>query len=71
VNLVAYGPNGRVLIKLVEIRDRRSGGLLYKEPIGIDLKKEKIIRGSELIDLISSAISNLVGIAEIPTRISP
>jgi superfamily II DNA or RNA helicase len=66
VNLVAYGPNGRVLIKLVEIRDRRSWGLLYKEPIGIDLKKKKIIRGSELIDLISSAISNLVGIAEIP-----
>jgi len=66
VNLVAYGPNGRVVIELVEIKDKRSGSLLYKEPVGIDLKDEKILRGSKLINLISSAISNLVGVAEIP-----
>jgi superfamily II DNA or RNA helicase len=64
VDLVAYGPNGKVIIELVEIKDRNRGDLLYKEPIGIDLKNSEILRGSKLVDLVSSALSNLIGITE-------
>jgi superfamily II DNA or RNA helicase len=66
VDLVAYGPSRELIIELVEIKDRKSGKLLYKEPVGIDLKSGEVLRGSKLLDLVSSAISNLIGVAELP-----
>ncbi|MEM1574083.1 MAG: helicase-related protein [Candidatus Methanomethylicaceae archaeon] len=64
--LVAYGEN-EILISLmpVLIKDRRDGSILYSEIIGIDITQGGIFRGSALMNIISQALLNCLGVIEL------
>lgn len=64
-SLVAYGSSQDTCSLIpVQVRDRRDGTVLYKELLGIDVSKEKIYRGPDLLALICEAVSNVFGIIE-------
>ena len=63
--LVAQGSNRRVALTPIMVRERQSGETIYRELIGIDLESGEVLRGSMLLDLLSMAISNCLGVTEL------
>jgi superfamily II DNA or RNA helicase len=65
VYLVAYGDTeGLMFLLPAEIRERATGTLLYRELIGMYKGTGRILRGSMLLQTVSSAISNCLGPSE-------
>ena len=63
--MVSYGETeGTIALLSIQIRDKRDKTLLYSEPIGIHLESGKIFRGSDLLNLVSQAISKCLGAME-------
>ncbi|MEM4676733.1 MAG: helicase-related protein [Candidatus Korarchaeota archaeon] len=71
--IVAYGEY-EALISLIPISvtDRRDGSLLYADLIGVytthDNTHDSILRGFSLIDAISQAISNCIGVEKLDNK---
>ena len=64
VSLIAYGNAERVVALLpVQVVDKKTNIVLYRELIGID-ENGKIFRGSELLKLVSQAISGCLGVED-------
>jgi len=64
VSLIAYGNAERVVALLpVQVVDKKTNIVLYRELIGID-ENSKIFRGSELLKLVSQAISGCLGVED-------
>lgn len=48
----------------VTVKDKRDGSVLYIDVIGIDASRGKILRGASLLNAISRALSNCIGVEE-------
>jgi superfamily II DNA or RNA helicase len=65
VNLAAYGDKPCTIILLpVEVKNRRSGITVYREVIGVDNERKEILRGSQLFEILSRALTNCIGVSE-------
>jgi superfamily II DNA or RNA helicase len=65
IGLVAYGGlEGRLIILPIQVKDKKSGIILYKELIGVHLDRSEIFRGAKLFNLISQALSHCLGVVE-------
>ncbi len=65
ISLVAYGDVERVVALLpVQVVDKKTGSVLYKELIGVDVENGEIFRGSKLLKLLSQAISGCLGVED-------
>lgn len=62
VSLVAYGGEQELVLLPVQVADRKSGRLLYRELIGLDLGSGAVLRGSSLLDTVSKALSYCIGV---------
>jgi len=64
ISLVAYGDVERVVALLpVQVLDKKTGSVLYKELIGIDTENGEVFRGSKLLKLLQ-AISGCLGVED-------
>ena len=64
LSLVAQGPSRRIVLTPIIIRDKRNGGILFRELLGLDIEKGEVLRGGRLLELISRAILGCLGIPE-------
>jgi len=65
VGLVAYGGvEGIVVLLPVEIKDRKSETVLYRELTGIHIERGEILRGPQLFEILSKALSRCLGVLE-------
>ncbi|MEM2936565.1 MAG: helicase, partial [Candidatus Bathyarchaeia archaeon] len=65
VRLVAYGdPYGTIDLIPIEVRERRSGTVLYRELVGVHRNRSDVFRGSELFRILSQAISRCLGVLD-------
>jgi len=63
VNLVAYGkPESTVIILPVEVKDRKSGVLLYRELVGVRREDNDVLRGEHLLSFLSEVLANCLGL---------
>lgn len=68
--LVAYGEGEdtlalyRVLVKEEKSNEILYSEILYSEPVGVTVPGGKIFRGAKLLETVSEALSNCVGVAE-------
>jgi superfamily II DNA or RNA helicase len=63
VNLVTYGkPESTVIILPVEVKDRKSGVLLYRELVGVRREDNDVLRGERLLSFLSEALANCLGL---------
>ena len=69
VCMVAKGDD-EALISLIpfSLKDRRDGTLLYADIIGVDVIHGKVFRGSSLLNIISEAIDNCLGIEKLDAK---
>jgi hypothetical protein len=69
VCIVAQG-DSEALISLIPvlIRDRRDKSLLYVDIVGADVTHGKLFKGSSLINVVSQAISNCLGIEKLHSK---
>lgn len=66
VSLVAYGvPEDTTVILPVEVRDRKSGLLLYRELVGVEVEKNNVLRGEQLLSFLSEKMANCLGLMEV------
>ena len=65
LTLVAHGPGRGVALTPIIVKERQSDETIYRELIGIDVDNGEVLRGSHLLKLLSSAISNCLGITEL------
>ncbi|MEM0328485.1 MAG: helicase-related protein [Thermoproteota archaeon] len=66
VSLVAYGESEDTTVLLpVEVRDRKSGLLLYRELVGVEVKKKNVLRGEQLLSFLSEKMANCLGLIEV------
>ena len=63
--LVAYGEKeDSIIIFPVELVSRRDGTILYRELIGSSLKDSRILRGPQILNTISQALTSCIGVTE-------
>jgi superfamily II DNA or RNA helicase len=63
--LVAYGEKeDSVILFPVELMSRRDGGVLYRELVGASLKGGGILRGTQMLNVISKALASCIGVTE-------
>jgi superfamily II DNA or RNA helicase len=69
VCIVARGDSEAMLSLLpVSIRDRRDGYFLYADIVGVDINHGKVYRGATLLNIISTAITNCLGVENLDAR---
>jgi superfamily II DNA or RNA helicase len=65
-SLVVYGDiEGIVTLLPIQVKDRKSSTVLYRELIGIHMEHGNILRGSTLLNLLSKALPNCLGVLDI------
>jgi hypothetical protein len=65
IGLVAYGGNEDTLVLFpVDLRDRKSGLTLYRELVGVYAERSEILRGAQLLETLSGALSNCIGMLD-------
>ncbi len=65
ISLVAYGElENTFLILPVEVRDSKSGTLLYRELVGIERENNNVLRGEYLLSLLSKTVANCLGVMD-------
>jgi hypothetical protein len=63
--VVAYGDNeDTVVIFPVTLISRKDGTTIYRELVGASLENEQILRGPQLLNVISQALSSCLGVTE-------
>jgi hypothetical protein len=61
--LVAYGDTEKLLTLIpVQVKDRKTDTLLYRELIGVYPDKGEVVRGSTLLNLLAEALSSCIGV---------
>jgi superfamily II DNA or RNA helicase len=67
--IVARGDSEALVSLLpVSIRDRRDECLLYTDIVGVDINHGKVYRGATLLNIISKAIANCLGVENFDAR---
>jgi len=62
IGFVAYGDvEGIMTLLPVELRDKKSGTILYRELIGVNIESGEIFRGFQLFRILSQALSSCLG----------
>ncbi|MGB9759927.1 MAG: helicase-related protein [Thermoproteota archaeon] len=65
ITLVSYGNvTDKLFLIPVRIREKSSGKVVYRELVGVWKETGTVLRGSKLLETISNAVSNCMGIPE-------
>ena len=65
ITLVSYGNvTDKLFLIPVSIKEKNSGKVIYRELVGVWKETGNILRGSKLLETISNAVSNCMGIPE-------
>jgi len=65
ISIVSYGESEQKLaIVPIRAKDRKTGTILYSEPIGVNLNSGKILRGASLLEAVSQATIGFLGVTE-------
>ena len=63
--VVAYGEKeGTVVIFPVDLTSRRDGLTIYRELVGASLEDGRVLRGTDMLNVISQALSSCIGVTE-------
>lgn len=63
--IIAYGPKkNKIVLIPIEAKDKRDGLVLSRDLIGIDVDNGDIVRGANLLSMLSQALSNCLGVVE-------
>ena len=67
--IVVHGDSEALVSLLpVSIRDRRDKCLLYTDIVGVDINHGRVYRGATLLNIISKAIANCLGVENLDVR---